>query len=139
LFIFISTSDPLKETRRFPEAKSPCLILELERVYPLFCRQVIWIIMSYNTGGEERVPDNITGSYRALKSGELKTFPPPSEATNSKEASSQFLVQLLLPACSSQCPQTPRAASCSQAKPFTQLHNHYDPLLGLRLKIFSFL
>ena len=66
------------------------------------CRQVIWIIMSDNTGSDERVPDKITRRNRVLKSGEMKTFSSPLEAPHNQQAPSQFPVQLLLAASRNQ-------------------------------------
>ena len=77
------------------------------RHFLLNCRRVRWIVMSDNTGGDERVPDKITRRNWALNSCEM-TFSYPSKAPHNKPASSQFLIQLLLLACSSQCPKTPR-------------------------------
>ena len=87
----------------------------------LNCRQVIWIIMSDNTGGDEQVPDKITRRNRALKSCEM-TFSSPSEARHNKQASSQVLIQLLLAARSNQCPKTPRSQlqSAQALQPTTQ-------------------
>lgn len=103
----------------------------------LNCRQVIWIIMSDSTGGNERVPDRITRKLSSTSPARWRPF----LLLQKLLTTSKHHHNSLSSCCSLFDPISALKhldASCSQPKPFSQLHNHHGPHLRLRLRFLGF-